>query len=98
MAIRSTNDARGPAQRPESAFKSTLTQEQLAHGANGLAELDAGLDILAEAFDNYQQGLAAGQPVGSALRDMCAVLRQGSDLWLQELNKNCSRLRVGWGG
>lgn len=80
-----------------SAFRNTLTQQQLAYGANDLAELDAGLDILEEAFVNYRQALAVGQPANSALRNMCRVLRQGSDVWLQQLNKRCAQLRVGWG-
>ncbi len=79
------------------AFKQTLNPGQLAEGANSLAELEAGLDIIQEAFANYQADVAAGQMASSALRNMCQVLREGSSLWLQELNKTCSRLRVGWG-
>jgi hypothetical protein len=78
------------------AFKQTLNPRQLADGGNSFAELDGGLDILQEAFENYQTDLAAGRPPGPALRDMCQVLRDGSRLWLEELNKTCSRLRVGW--
>jgi hypothetical protein len=78
------------------AFKQTLNPRQAADGANAFAELDGGLDILQEAFDNYQTDIAAGRPAGAALRDMCQVLRDGSRLWLDELNKTCSRLRVGW--
>jgi hypothetical protein len=79
------------------ALKQTLTPQQAAQGANSLAELDAGLDIIQEVFPNYQDAVAAGQPVNSALREMCQLLRQTCALWLQELNKCCSRLRVGWG-
>lgn len=78
-------------------FKRTLSPQQLAYGANALAELDAGLDILQEAFSNYEEDRAGGQAVGPALRNMCQLLRQGSALWLQELNKTCSKIRVGWG-
>ena len=78
-------------------FKQSLTPQQLTQGANHIAELDAGLDILQEAFVNYQEDRASGQPVGPALRNLCADLRQGSAVWLQEFNKICSRLRVGWG-
>src|ERR1043166_2848968 len=56
------------------AFKATLNQQQLAYGANQLAELDGGLDIIAEAFDNYQEDVSAGQPPGPALRNMCSVM------------------------
>jgi hypothetical protein len=78
-------------------FRQTLNPRQLTEGANSLAELEAGLDIIQEAFANYQADVAAGQMASSALRNMCQVLREGSSLWLQELNKTCSRLRVGWG-
>ena len=79
------------------ALKQTLTPQQAVQGANALAELDAGLDIIQEAFPNYQDAIAAGQPPNTALREMCQVLRQACALWMQEFNKNCSRLRVGWG-
>jgi hypothetical protein len=78
-------------------LKNTLTAEQLAYGADDLAELDAGLDILQDAFSNYQQAIADGQPLGPALNNMCQVLRQGSDLWLKELRRKAARLRIGLG-
>ncbi len=78
-------------------FKSTLTPQQLAAGANALAELEAGLDILQEAFANCQEDVAAGHAMGAALNNMCRVLRQGTDLWWRELSKTSSRLRVGFG-
>jgi hypothetical protein len=77
-------------------FTSTLTPQQTANGGNELAELSAGLDILQEAFTNYQDDLAAGRDPGAALRDMCQVLSQGAGVWLQEFKRDCSRLRVGW--
>lgn len=79
------------------ALKQTLTPQQATQGANALAELDAGLDIIQEVFPNYQDAVASGQPANSALREMCQVLRQTCALWMQEFNKCCSRLRVGWG-
>ena len=79
------------------ALKQTLNAQQATQGANSFAELDAGLDIIQEVFPNYQDAIASGQPVNSALREMCQILRQTCALWLQELNKCCSRLRVGWG-
>jgi hypothetical protein len=78
------------------AFRATLTQQQLSWGANELAELDAGLGILQEAFTNYQQDVADGQSSTSAFNNMCQVLRQASGVWLQEFNSDCNRLRVGW--
>jgi hypothetical protein len=77
-------------------FKATLGPQQAAAGANELAELDAGLDIVQESFDNYQQDVAAGHPPAAAMRNLCQVLRQGADVWLQEFNRDCARLRVGW--
>ena len=78
-------------------LKQTLNPGQLARGANSLAELDAGLDIIQEAFTNFQNDVSAGRPPNTALRDMCQVLRQGSTLWAKELHKVCSQLRVGFG-
>jgi hypothetical protein len=79
-----------------STLKQTLTPGQLSDGANAFAELDAGLDIIQEAFTNYQSDVAAGQPINAALNNMCQVLSQASSVWLQELNKTCSRVRVGF--
>ena len=78
------------------ALTMTLTPRQVTYGANELAELAAGLDILQEAFSNYQDDIAAGRPEAIALKDMCQVLAQASTMWLQELNRDCARLRVGW--
>jgi hypothetical protein len=77
-------------------FKQSLNPRQLGEGANSFAELDAGLDIIQEAFTNYQNDVAAGRAANLALRDLCQVLREASQMWLQEFNKDCSRLRVGW--
>jgi hypothetical protein len=74
----------------------TLNPQQSAQGANDLAELDAGLGIIQEAFTNYQEAVAAGQAPNSALRDLCQILREASQVWLQELNQRCAKLRVGW--
>jgi hypothetical protein len=77
-------------------FTSTLTPQQLNYGANDLAELAAGLDILQEAFGNFQQDLAAGRAPASAFRDLCQVLARGSGVWGQQLNRVSARLRAGW--
>ena len=77
------------------ALVRTLNQRQLARGANELAELAAGLDIIQEAFTNYHDDVAGGRAVSAALNDLCQVLREASDLWLQELNRDCSRLQIG---
>jgi hypothetical protein len=79
------------------ALTQSLTPQQSAYGANDLEELNAGLDIIQEAFDNYQEDVAGGRAADAALAKLCRVLRQGSTLWLQEMNKTSSRLKIGWG-
>jgi hypothetical protein len=76
-------------------FKNTLTPQQLSYGANEIAELDAGLDILQESFNNYQEDVAAGQSTSSALNNLAQVLSRASGVWLQEFNRDSARLRVG---
>ena len=77
-------------------FKQTLTPRQLDYGANDLAELDAGLDIIREAFNNHQEELADGRSGALATRNLCSVLRQSTALWFQEFKRDCNHLRVGW--
>ena len=89
----------GPFQALRGAFNGftlTLNPQQQANGANEIAELSAGLDILQEAFTNYRDDVAGGRPPAMALSDMCQVLHQASGVWLQEFNKDCARLRVGF--
>jgi hypothetical protein len=77
-------------------FKSTLNPQQLTNGANQLAELDSGLDIIQEAFTDYQNAVANGQSNNSAFANMCQVLNQAMGVWIQEYKQDCSQLRVGW--
>jgi hypothetical protein len=77
-------------------FKSTLKPQQLSLGANQLAELDAGLDIIQEAFTDYQTGMANGQSTYTALANMCRVLNQAIGVWAREFKQDCRQLRVGW--
>jgi hypothetical protein len=77
-------------------FKRVLTPAQQNAGANDLAELGAGLDIIAEAFNEYQNDIANGRPTSTALRNLSQVLARATDVWYQEFKKDCSRLRVGW--
>jgi hypothetical protein len=77
------------------AFTATLNPQQHANGANELAELSAGLDILQESFTNYQNDVAGGRSADAALAELCQVLRQAAGVWLQELNKDSARLQVG---
>jgi len=76
-------------------FTRSLNAQQTAYGANELAELAAGLDILQRSFANYQEDVATGRPPAKALRDMCQVLGKAADVWLEEFNRDCARLRVG---
>jgi hypothetical protein len=76
------------------SFKATLTAGQLKAGANELAELDAGLDILQQAFDEYQQDVAAGRSQAKAFQSLCQALDKGAVLWLEELNKTTRRLGI----
>jgi hypothetical protein len=77
-------------------FKSTLNPQQLTSGANQIAELDSGLDIIQEAFTDYQTAVANGQSNSSAFSNMCQVLYEAMGVWLQEFKKDCRQLRVGW--
>jgi hypothetical protein len=77
-------------------FKSTLNPQQLSSGANHLAELDAGLDIIQEAFADYQSGVANGQSTYTALANMCRVLNEAIGVWAQEFKQDCRQLQVGW--
>jgi hypothetical protein len=76
------------------AFKGTLRPNQLHAGANELAELHAGLDIIQQVFDEYQQDVAAGRSESQAFRSMCKVLNEGTSLWLLQLTKVAKRLGV----
>jgi hypothetical protein len=78
------------------AFTATLTPDQASNGANQWAELSSGLDIIAEAFNDYQTAVANGQDSGSAFSNMAQVLNEAMGVWLQEFKQDCSRLRVGW--
>ena len=77
-------------------FKQTLSPRQVANGANYLAELDGGLDIIREAFGNYQDEVANGRSGALATRSLCQVLRQATDLWSREFKEDCNQLGVGW--
>jgi hypothetical protein len=77
-------------------LKSTLTPQQLASGANQLAELDAGLDIIQEVFTDYQTAVANGQSSSTASANMGKVLNRAIGVWAQELKQDCRQLRIGW--
>src|SRR5208282_3323922 len=77
-------------------FRRTLSPNQLDVGANQLAELQAGLDIIREAFTDYQTAVANGQSSQSAFANMRSVLNQAMGVWAQEFKKDCRQMQVGW--
>lgn len=77
-------------------FVSTLNPRQQSSGANDLAELSAGLNIIAEAFANYQDDVAGGRAINAAMSDLCRAVQEATRVWLQEFNRDCNDLRAGW--
>jgi hypothetical protein len=77
-------------------LKRTLTPQQLNAGANQLAELDSGLDIIQEAFADYQTAVGNGQSPQTAYANLRQVLYEAMGVWVREFKEDCSRLRVGW--
>ena len=77
-------------------FKSTLAPQQLASSANQLAELDAGLDLIQQAFTDYQTAVANGQSSNTASANLRQVLNEAIRIWTQELKRGRRQLRVGW--
>ena len=77
-------------------FKTTLAPQNWNNGANQLAELDAGLDIIQEAFTDYQTGVANGQSAYTALANLCRVMNEAMGVWAQEFKADCRQMRVGW--
>ena len=78
-----------------SAFKSTLTPQQLVSSTNQLAELDAGLDIIQNAFTNYQTAVANGQSSNTASANLRQVLNKAIQVWTHKLKQDRRQLRVG---
>ena len=76
-------------------FKGTLTPWQSGYGGNRLADLDAGLDIIQEAFGYYQTAVANGQPASHAFNNLKQVLNRALGVWGQEFKQVCSQVRVG---
>ena len=76
-------------------FKSTLTPQQLASSTNQLAELDAGLDIIQQAFTDYQTAVANGQPSNTVSANLRQVLNKAIQVWTHKLKQDRRQLRVG---
>ena len=79
-----------------SNFKTTLNAYQANTGGNQIAELDAGLDIIQEAFADYQTSVANGQSPNSAYSNLRQVLSQAMRVWSDQFKQTCNQLRVGW--
>jgi len=69
-----------------------VIQLQLPRAANAAAELDAGLNIIAEAFAPVQQEIQAGMVNRDTVIRMCRALELALQEWEKELRKNASRL------
>jgi hypothetical protein len=76
-------------------FKATLTPWQSGYGGNRLAELDAGLDIIQEAFTDYQAAVTNGQSPSRAFNNLKQVLNRALDAWAHEFKQVCSQVRAG---
>jgi hypothetical protein len=76
-------------------FKATLTPWQNGYGGNRLAELGAGLDIIQEAFGDYQAAVSNGQSPSRAFNNLKQVLNRALDAWGQEFKQVCIQIRVG---
>ena len=75
-------------------FKGALTPDQLNYVGNQLAELDAGLGIIGDAFNIFQDDLANGRSDTVAFRDLSRALRESTALWLQQFDRMCGSLRI----
>jgi hypothetical protein len=69
-----------------------VPQLQSARAANAAAELDAGLNIIAEAFTPVEQEWAAGNLDRRTIVQMCEILNEAILEWQKELKKNSRRL------
>jgi hypothetical protein len=76
-------------------LKRVLLPWQLDAAGNDLAELDAGLGIISEAFPNFQQDLNNGRNQQIAYRTLCQVLRDSMALWRRQLDQVSNGLRLG---
>ena len=76
-------------------FKGTLTPWQSGYGGNRLADLDAGLDIIQEAFTYHQTAVASGQPPSHSFNTLKQVLNRAMGVWAQEFKQVCNQIRVG---
>jgi hypothetical protein len=71
-------------------------QAQQPRTSNAVAELDAGLGIIAEAFNPVEQELQAGMVNRDTVVTMCRILEDALNVWEREFKKNSSRLNLIW--
>lgn len=71
---------------------SIVPQIQSARAANAVAELDAGLNIIAEGFTPMQQEYQAGTLSRDTIVRCCRVLNEAILEWQKELKKDSRRL------
>jgi hypothetical protein len=76
--------------------RNAVTHTCRRNTANQLAELSAGLDIIQEAFTDYQTAVANGQSRNTASANLRHVLKQAIRVWTQESKQEGRQLRVGW--
>lgn len=77
-------------------FQSTLTPDQLQAGANDVAELGSGLQIIQEAFTDYQNETNNGVASSYSFRNLCQVLNRAVAYWTQQLQSDCSSMGIAW--
>jgi hypothetical protein len=75
-------------------FKGTLSPDQQMRGANELAELSSGLDIIQEVFGDSSRGAAESLANPMAFRRMCGVLDRAVAAWATEMEQVSRRLGV----
>jgi hypothetical protein len=74
------------------ALAGVASQLQSARAANAAAELEAGLNIISEAFGPVQQEMQAGSDDRDTVIRMCSVLNEALLEWQKELKRCSSRL------
>jgi hypothetical protein len=74
------------------ALTGVASQGQSARAANAAAELEAGLNIIAEAFGPVQQEIQARTVNRDTVVRMCQVLSEALKEWNKELQSDNSRL------
>lgn len=77
-------------------FQGTLSPAQLQTGANDMAELASGLQIIQEAFTDNQAEANGGLSSPDSLLNLCQVLNRAVAYWTQQLQRDCSKMGIAW--